>query len=76
MNKISQNLTRESFRHQEGKFIGADGLQLYYQSWHPQTTTKAIVIIVHASVRQTIISSGDFPVTASASVVVTDSKTS
>ncbi|ELS03697.1 lysophospholipase [Xenococcus sp. PCC 7305] len=47
MNKISQNLTRESFRHQEGKFIGADGLQLYYQSWHPQTTTKAIVIIVH-----------------------------
>ncbi|MEM9273378.1 MAG: lysophospholipase [Cyanobacteria bacterium P01_F01_bin.143] len=47
MNKLSQTSTTESCLHQEGKFIGADGLQLYYQSWHPQAITKAIVILVH-----------------------------
>lgn len=47
MKKISQTSTTESCLHQEGKFIGADRLQLYYQSWHPQATTKAIVILVH-----------------------------
>jgi len=47
MNQVSQTSTTESYLHQEGKLAGADGLQLYYQSWHPQTTTKAIVILVH-----------------------------
>lgn len=47
MNKISQTSTTELVLHQEGLFVGAGGFNLYYQSWHPQSTTKAIVIIVH-----------------------------
>ena len=47
MNKLSQASTKEIIRHQEGYFVGADGLQLYYQSWYPQAKTKAIVIVVH-----------------------------
>lgn len=47
MNQTSQDSTKESFRPHEGQFIGADGLKLYYQSWHPRSTTKAIVIMVH-----------------------------
>ena len=47
MNKISQTSTTELVAHQEGQFVGADGFNLYYQSWHPHGKTKAIVIIVH-----------------------------
>ena len=47
MNKMSQTSNTESFLHQEGLFVGAGGFNLYYQSWHPKSTTKAIVIIVH-----------------------------
>jgi alpha-beta hydrolase superfamily lysophospholipase len=31
----------------EGTFQGAKGLELYYQSWHPQGLTKAVLIIIH-----------------------------
>lgn len=47
MTKISQTPTTELIRHQEGKFLGADEYNLYYQSWHPHDNSKAIVIIVH-----------------------------
>ncbi|ARV59971.1 lysophospholipase [Nostocales cyanobacterium HT-58-2] len=33
--------------HIEGTFIGAGGLNLYYQSWLPQTQVRAIIAIVH-----------------------------
>ena len=47
MNRISQTSTTELVLHQEGQFVGAGRFNLYYQSWHPHSTTKAIVIIVH-----------------------------
>ncbi|MEO1005077.1 MAG: lysophospholipase [Cyanobacteria bacterium J06638_38] len=31
----------------EGTFSGANGLELYYQTWHPQASAKAILVIVH-----------------------------
>lgn len=31
----------------EGTFQGAKGLELYYQSWHPQGLTEAVLIIIH-----------------------------
>ena len=30
----------------EGTFQGANGLKLHYQSWHPQTLARAILVIV------------------------------
>ncbi|MDJ0621194.1 MAG: alpha/beta hydrolase [Calothrix sp. MO_192.B10] len=33
--------------HHQGTFLGAGGLNLYYQSWHPQEQTRAILVIVH-----------------------------
>ncbi len=34
-------------RNHEGTFQGASGLELYYQSWHPQTLARAVLVIVH-----------------------------
>ncbi len=34
-------------RYKQGTFSGAAGLELYYQSWHPPTAAKAVVILVH-----------------------------
>ena len=34
-------------RHFEGTFQGAGRLNLYYQSWHPSTSPKAAIAIVH-----------------------------
>lgn len=34
-------------QHQEGTFQSADGLKLYYQSWHPPGSAKAVLVIVH-----------------------------
>lgn len=34
-------------QHLEGSFTSIDGLNLYYQSWHPLTETKAALGIVH-----------------------------
>lgn len=34
-------------QNRQGTFPGAGGLELYYQSWHPSTATKAVLIIVH-----------------------------
>ncbi len=34
-------------QHQEGTFQGAGGVNLYYQSWHPQGEVQATLIIVH-----------------------------
>lgn len=31
----------------EGTFQGAKGLELYYQSWHPQALARAVLVIVH-----------------------------
>lgn len=31
----------------EGTFPGAKELELYYQSWHPQASAKAVLVIVH-----------------------------
>lgn len=36
-----------TIQHREGTFPGAGGLNLYYQSWHPQGRTRAIAVIVH-----------------------------
>ncbi len=33
--------------HHEGTFLGAGGFNLYYQSWHPQEQTRAVLVIVH-----------------------------
>ncbi len=34
-------------QHQEGTFQGAGGMNLYYQSWHPQGKVRATLAIVH-----------------------------
>ncbi len=34
-------------RHCEGHFAGCDNIQLFYQSWHPQSATRAGLIIIH-----------------------------
>jgi alpha-beta hydrolase superfamily lysophospholipase len=34
-------------KHIEGIFKGFEGLNLYYQSWHPEEPTQAIVVLVH-----------------------------
>ncbi|MBE9104638.1 alpha/beta hydrolase [Nostoc cf. edaphicum LEGE 07299] len=31
----------------EGRFQGVGGLELYYQSWHPEGKVRAILVIVH-----------------------------
>jgi alpha-beta hydrolase superfamily lysophospholipase len=33
--------------HNESKFQGVGGLELYYQSWQPEGTARAILVIVH-----------------------------
>jgi alpha-beta hydrolase superfamily lysophospholipase len=33
--------------HKEGTFQGADGLQLYYQSWRGEKETRAVLAIIH-----------------------------
>lgn len=33
--------------HQEGKFRGQDGVELYCQSWHPEGAVKAVLPVVH-----------------------------
>ncbi|MBW4646720.1 MAG: lysophospholipase [Goleter apudmare HA4340-LM2] len=33
--------------HSEGKFQGVEGLELYYQSWHPEGKVRATLAIVH-----------------------------
>jgi hypothetical protein len=38
---------QNTIQHQEGTFSGAGNLTLYYQSWHPSTQPRSIVIIVH-----------------------------
>ncbi|MGF1539601.1 MAG: alpha/beta hydrolase [Pleurocapsa sp.] len=34
-------------KHDQGNFLGTGEIDLYYQSWHPNDKTKAIVAIVH-----------------------------
>ena len=34
-------------QNREGTFQGANGLELYYQSWHPQAKAKAVLVVVH-----------------------------
>lgn len=34
-------------QNQEGTFQGADGLELYYQSWHPRALARAVLVVVH-----------------------------
>ncbi|NEZ55567.1 alpha/beta fold hydrolase [Adonisia turfae] len=52
LNKFQQRLEQLQWQtitvqHQEGLFTAADGLSLYYQSWLPTSTVKAIVILIH-----------------------------
>ncbi|WP_052055759.1 alpha/beta hydrolase [Myxosarcina sp. GI1] len=37
----------ENIEYQQGKFLGAGAIKLYYQSWHPNSKTTAVVAIVH-----------------------------
>lgn len=37
----------KNFKHQTGNFSGVGGFSLFYQSWHPQGSPRAIVPIVH-----------------------------
>ena len=32
---------------QSGKFLGAGKTEIYYQSWHPDLTSRAVLVIVH-----------------------------
>lgn len=34
-------------KHNEGKFTGYGGLELYYQSWQPDTAAKAVIALIH-----------------------------
>ena len=34
-------------KHEEGKLKGVRGSDIYYQSWHPETDSKALLLIVH-----------------------------
>jgi alpha-beta hydrolase superfamily lysophospholipase len=34
-------------RHEEGQFLGAGGLDLFYQRWRPPGSTRAVLAIVH-----------------------------
>jgi alpha-beta hydrolase superfamily lysophospholipase len=34
-------------QHAEGRFTGAGGLELYYQSWRPESDARAVVALVH-----------------------------
>lgn len=34
-------------RHAEGHLIGAGGLELYYQSWQPESDPRAVIALVH-----------------------------
>ena len=37
----------KNIKHQSGEFLGANKSQLYYQSWQPNFTSRAIIVIVH-----------------------------
>ena len=37
----------KNIKHQSGTFLGANQSKLYYQSWHPKLTSRAILVIVH-----------------------------
>ena len=37
----------KNIKHQSGEFLGTNKSQLYYQSWHPNFTSRAIIVIVH-----------------------------
>ncbi len=34
-------------QHRSGKFLGVGEIKLYYQSWHPDRSPEAVVVIVH-----------------------------
>jgi alpha-beta hydrolase superfamily lysophospholipase len=34
-------------KHQQGKFSGSGNIDLYYQSWHPDSDERAIVALIH-----------------------------
>jgi len=34
-------------KHSEGRFPGADGLELYYQLWQPESEPRAVIALVH-----------------------------
>jgi alpha-beta hydrolase superfamily lysophospholipase len=36
-----------NMKHIEGRFAGYENVQLYYQSWHPEQPSQAVVILVH-----------------------------
>ena len=38
--------SKMTIHNREGTFQGANGIELYYQSWHPQALAKAVLVIV------------------------------
>ncbi len=42
-----KKLLRMTNQNKEGTFEGANGLKLYYQTWHPLVAAKAVLVIVH-----------------------------
>ena len=37
----------KNIKHQSGRFLGANQSELYYQSWQPNLTPRAVIVIVH-----------------------------
>ena len=40
-------MTITKMKHQEGTFLGAGDIELYYQSWYPHRSPHAIIVMVH-----------------------------
>jgi alpha-beta hydrolase superfamily lysophospholipase len=34
-------------KHQDGFFLGREGYQLYYQTWYPKSSARAVVVLLH-----------------------------
>ena len=40
-------MAKASWRHEEGNFEGARGIQIYYQAWTPRAKPKAVIVLAH-----------------------------
>jgi acylglycerol lipase len=45
--RASQRQEGKSMEHDEDQFPGARGLQLYYQRWRSEASTRAVIVLVH-----------------------------
>lgn len=46
-NECGLTLTGASCRHEEGRFVGERGIEIYYQSWAPLGKPRAILVLTH-----------------------------